>query len=182
MEATLQAWKAFSSQEFIDQVMKPMQLTTSSLSLLIPDIHITHWMNKDIKVLADLMVGPTLKTFEALQIEYGLEDNDQYRYIQIAHLLHKTPQITIDIPWRVFLYLTNPRTNIKGISLFYNLLNNKNIVTKANNIKAWEQDLGATYTEEQWQTALPNTFNATKSANLWEIFHKLLLRWYLTPY
>lgn len=55
------------------------------------------------------------------------------------------------------------------------------VFTKSTNIKAWEQDIDATYTEDQWQKALQITFTTTKSANLWEVTHKIL-RWYLTPY
>lgn len=99
MEATLQAWKTFSSLEFTDQVMKPLPLTILSLLLIIPDLHITQWMAKGIKVEEDLMVGPTPRTFRALQIEYGLVDNDQYRYLQIVHFLHKIPKISILLSW-----------------------------------------------------------------------------------
>lgn len=42
--------------------------------------------------------------------------------------------------------------------------------------------MGVSYTTEQWQKALHTTYAATKSANLWELTHKILLRWYLTPY
>lgn len=125
MEATIQAWKMCTSQNFIDQVIKPLPLTISSFQLIIPDLHISHWITKGIGVVEDLLVGPSIKTFGALQLEYGLDNNDHYRYLQIAHFIQNTSQISTMLPWRASLYLTNPTTNIKGMSLFYNLLNNK---------------------------------------------------------
>lgn len=38
------------------------------------------------------------------------------------------------------------------------------------------------YTPIQWQHALLATYSCSKNANLWELMHKVTLRWYLTPY
>lgn len=168
--------------QFLGVASKTLPLTISSLALIILDLHISHWVSKGARVIEDLMVGPTLKTFRALQLEYGIEERDHYRYLQILHFLHSNPQTSTLLPWRVVLYLTNPFTNIKGISLFYNTLNNKNDFTKSTPIKAWERDIDTAYTTDQWQKTLHITCAATKCVNLWELTHKILLRWYETPY
>lgn len=47
---------------------------------------------------------------------------------------------------------------------------------------AWQRDFNKIYSDDQWQKALTVTYSSTSSANLWELFQKILLRWYLTPY
>lgn len=67
------------------------------------------------------------------------------------------------------------------ISLFYSHLQNKLVLTKSLPMQAWEKDFNGIYSEDQWQTALNVTYSSIKSANLWELFQKMVLRWYLTP-
>lgn len=136
-------------EDVIDQVVKPLPLTISSLPLIVPGLSVARWLAKGIKVIDDLSIGPVLKSFSDLQVEFGLEDYDSYRYLQIVHLLRRNTQTSTLLPWRVMLYLTNPTTNIRGISLFYNLLNNKTVFVKTSNLVAWERDLGATFSDYQ---------------------------------
>lgn len=121
------------------------------------------------------------KVNRASQIEYDLQSNDMYTFIQISHLLATIPDLSTKIPWRIFLYVTNPTTSIKGISLFYNFLNQKSTFTKTPTMRTWEIEFKSSYTIAQCQIAISSTYKATKSANLWELYQKLLLRWYLTP-
>lgn len=134
--ATLQAWKVFSSMQLGGTATKPLPFTLASIAMLIPDIHISHWVSKGIITTEDLMIGPTLKTFRAVQLKYGIKDHDHYRYLQISNFLHTNPHSTTYLPWRAVLYFTNPSTKIKGISLFYNMLHNKNKFTKSRTVKA----------------------------------------------
>lgn len=69
----------------------------------------------------------------------------------------------------------------KGISLFYNFLHQKSTFTKTLSMKTWERDLMAPYTPDQLKFAITSIYQATKSANLWELNQKILLRWFLTP-
>lgn len=144
----------------------PLSLPICSLPLINPVRHIAHWVAKGIITVANLMVRPTLKTFRAVQFEYGLEDSDQYQFLQVDHFLHASLHTSTLLPQRIALYFTKPPTNIKVIFLFYNTLNNKMIFTKSSKIKAWEQNLYTSYTSEQWQKALHTTYAATKSVNL----------------
>lgn len=47
---------------------------------------------------------------------------------------------------------------------------------------AWEMDFNKIYSGDQWQKALTVMYSSTGSANLWELFQKILLCWYLSPY
>lgn len=99
-----------------------------------------------------------------------------------THFLQRSLPPKIFLPWQVVQFYTSSNSNIKGISLFYNIINNKNIFLKSTPLNAWELDLGKTYPLEKWQKALCSTYIATKIINVWEITQKFLLRWYLTPY
>lgn len=79
-------------------------------------------------------------------------------------------------------YYNNPTTKTRGISLFYKLLNDKEVVRKKSSVLAWKKELGISFTLDQWQMALFTSYAATKCVNLWELSHKILLWWYLTPY
>lgn len=149
--------------------------------MLIRNLNVKHWEPKGITTVADIQIGPTTKTFRSLQIEYSLESKDQYTYTQISHLLSSTKETSTDKPWRMFLYFTNPITPIKCISLFYSFLHQKNVFTKTPSMRTWEIELKTSYTLDQWKYAIASVYKATKSGNLWELYQKILLKWYLTP-
>lgn len=127
-------------------------------------------------------MGPSLKTFRSLQIEYDLTSRDYYTYLQITHFLCSFPMTVITLPWNINQFYSNINTRIKGVSLFYKMLNNKEVYTKTSAMLAWERELGVSYTPDHWQKAPRMTYMATRSVNLWELTQKILLRWYLTPY
>lgn len=65
---------------------------------------------------------------------------------------------------------------------FFNVfLHQKSIFTKTPSMRLWELDFSTSYSNDQWIKAMASTYKTTKSANLWELYQKLLLRWYLTP-
>lgn len=47
---------------------------------------------------------------------------------------------------------------------------------------AWERDLNASFLDAQWSKALQCTYSSTKYTKLWELSHKVMQRWSLTPY
>lgn len=142
-----------------DTNSKYIPLSISSLQLLNPNIKVGHWTSKGISTVDDIKTGPSLKTFRAAQIEHGLELKDHYAHIQVSHLLLSIPNPCVTLPWRSFLYLTNPN----------NFFNQNSIFSKTPSMKTWEIDLMSSFTSEQWQTALTSTYTATKSINLWEL-------------
>lgn len=161
----------------------PLKFPITALGLIIPDLSLAKWNIRGELALEDLLVGPTVKTFRTLQIEYDIPSSDYYKYTQISHLLEKkSNELITRLPWQIALFLTNKSTKLKGTALFYKHLQNKNSFNKTSNIVAWEKDFKRVYTDDQWIKALKITYVSTRSANLWELHHKFLLRWYLTPY
>lgn len=153
---------------------KSIPLPISSLQILVPDLNVRRWTSRGITTVEDIKISPSIKTFRAIQIDHGLESMALYTDNQIAHLLLVIPTPYVSISNKIFLYLTNPVTSIKGISLFYNFLNQKSELSKIPSMKTWELDLMSSYSIEQWQNSLKITYVCTKCVNL-------LLRWYLKP-
>ena len=127
------------------------------------------------------MVGPALKTFRALQIEFNISDQEVFTYLQVSHLLRSCQIGDISLPWQVTLYYTSPTAKTRGISLFYLLLNNEDVFTKNSAMLLWEKELGREFTSDQWRKAISVTYSTTKCVNLWELTYKILLQWYMTP-
>lgn len=81
------------------------------------------------------------------------------------------------LAWR---YLLTDVVTMKGITLFYNLLQDKTSFCRLSPFVKWEMDIGHTFSDFQWLAALRATFKATLSTSLWELTHKVTLRWYVT--
>ena len=96
--------------------------------------------------------------------------------------MKRVGRLFISLPWQIAQFLLSKNTTIKGISLFYSLLQNKQVFTKTSTMQAWERDFKMIYTDKQWLMAFKTTYVSTKCANLWELYQKIMLRWYLTPY
>lgn len=150
MVASLKTWGILLnlSQKHPPTSSFPLPLT--SLVTIISDLNVKHWKDKGIINHTDLMIGPSRKTFRSLQVEFGLEGADYYTFIRISHFLKTNPPLSFQLPWKIALYLTKHFTNIKGISLFYNTISEKQMFSRSSNIVAWERDLGISYSSEQW--------------------------------
>lgn len=61
----------------------------------------------------------------------------------------------------------------KGISVFYNLFQDKLTYTKSPSYLKWETDLGTSYTSKQWQSAFKSIYKASHCMNHWELSQKL---------
>lgn len=83
-----------------------------------------------------------------------------------------------EMAWK---YFSNASAATKGITLFYNLLQGKTSFSKLPPMLKWERDLGCSFSDSQWLTALNSNFKVTHSSNLWELTFKYNLRWYITP-
>lgn len=62
-------------------------LPIPSLSSIIPDLNITHWIPQGIHTVDDLQIEPANKTFRSTQIEYGIHTHDYFKYMQVSHFL-----------------------------------------------------------------------------------------------
>lgn len=131
--------------------------------------------------LQHLLQDNSLKPFSQLQSEYTIPTSEYFTYLRIQHCLKTVPLPLYNIHPKTWDYLTNPNTNLRGISYFYNSLHQKHTFTKLKPHKKWEIDLNHEFTDNQWHQAFKSTYKATKCAALWELAQKISLRWYMTP-
>lgn len=163
------------------QKVIPIPTSLKSLHHLSPDLSLQHWTRQGIHYIQDLLLGNKMKPFPLLQNEFNLTPTDLFSYIRVKHCIEalKLPLYTVHPKAWKYLATTSPER--KGISLLYNILHQKFLFTKTSPHIHWENDLGHTYTENQWQQAIQSIYKATKCSALWELTQKLSLRWYLTP-
>lgn len=110
-----------------------------------------------------------------------LPNSDLSLYIHMKHYLTTSPLWSCKIPQPAWILLSAPIARQKGISLFYNLFQQKSIFTNTTPLLKWESNLGCTYTIEQWSKACSSIYKATDCSTLWELTIKLSQCWYLTP-
>lgn len=107
---------------------------------------------------------------------------DYFKYRQITHLLKQLPSKQRAMPSSVFSFLSLPcQIKAKGSRIFYNRFTGNDIFNKTN-IQKWDSELSKTFTPAQWQSAITWVHNSFSCANHKEQFHKLLTRWYFTPF
>lgn len=101
--------------------------------------------------------------------------------ICIVHFLSVYPIPTIKIPSIAGQYLTLKKSNHKGISLFYNLLQDKQTFRKNAALQNWELDMGTTFTDDQWQLAFQTIQKSSHCVGHWEMMINVTKRWQYTP-
>lgn len=125
MLATIQVWNKFVclSHDYPDKITLKIQIL--ALQNNIDLISYTKWREKGILHIKDLFSDNVLKAFPDLQREYRLPSSDLYIYLRTRHCLHTSPPWERNIPRPTWLFLSNPKPMQKGISLFYNILQQK---------------------------------------------------------
>lgn len=103
-------------------------------------------------MLQDLFVGPALKTFRALQLEYSIPQSEHY-------LVKHSKQVT-SLPWQIPQYYLTNNMKTKGTSVIYKHLHNKQELIKSPHIRVWKRDFGREYLKDQWQRALSTTYSS----------------------
>lgn len=93
------------------------------------------------------------------------------------HLTH----IHQTIPTPAWAFLSSSPPLKKGITLFYNIFQQKTNFAKSAPHLQWEADLKQSFTSLQWHRACRITLKATSCSTLWKLLVKITIRWYLTP-
>lgn len=152
-----------------------------ALHHLIAQVSLTSWTRKGITHLHNLNDSGTLKSFPSIQKEFHLPQKDLYKYLQIKHCLRNLINTSQTILTPAWAFLTSSIPLKKGITLFYNIFQQKTTFIKSTPHLQWETDLQQTFSPLQWQRACKVTQRATRCSTLWEITVKITLRWYITP-
>lgn len=122
------------------------------------------------------------KTAEQIMTDFSLPDNMIFSCLRISHFLKSHPIPRIKIPTKAWWFYSTPTLTTRGISLFYNLIHDKQIFGKTAAVRKWEIDLGTTFSDYQWQYAFREIHKASHCVNYWERMLKITNSWRYTPY
>ncbi len=136
------------------------------------DSSFEHWINEGITAISTMTDWGKIKGFLNLKKDYGLEDYDQFRYLQVRDFFEK--EIKPDLPQelkKVTTTLCNAYKNKTGrvISLLYQgLLQNRGISTLYIRDR-WVKESKIPLTEEDWFN-ICDIQRTTTNSRLWKEF------------
>lgn len=107
----------------------------SSVQTHIKDLTTTTWKKKGITLVTDLLDHGKIIPFNIISQKYSLPISDHYTYLRIATFLRAYPLIPTKIPHGAWSFWNDTKHNTKGISLFYNLLQQKNLSLEFHHFK-----------------------------------------------
>lgn len=156
--ATLKTWNRFVNVSVNHTPNSEVQIPLEALQKLMQFTSYSQWKDRGITHLSDLLHINKIKTFPTLQKEFHLPNSDIFLYIRTKHCIASFKKWTCKIPQTAWIFFRSPAPHQKGISLFYNLLQNKSIFTKSIPLLRWESDLGQSYTVDKREKACKSTY------------------------
>lgn len=144
------------------------------------------WRLYNLRFIHQLLVGTTLKTFEQLELEFGLPRADFFRYLQIRNFLLKHPNSKeiLNPLSPVEQYFKRIQLNEKAgkpVSTLYRALSDM----KKDNIEhirhKWENEFNKEINEEAWRNIFIDLHKVTNSVNWREFSWKCSIRFFRSP-
>lgn len=182
MQISLMAWRLLLNQNHTDTQEIDYKLTLNLLETKIPMLSVKDLVDHGIAHISDLYNGPQHKSTKQIMILYQLLNNKLFSCLRITHFLKSHPSPKIKILPKVWQFYSTPKQNLKGISLFYNLICYKLAFKKTTAMGKWETDLGITFSDEQWQHTVRETHKASHCVKHREMMIKMAKGWHYTPY
>ena len=181
MLASIRIWQKFISSTGLAGPGVEVRIPIQTLYFVTNRMPISFWNQKGIRYLDDFYSNGYIKTFSSIQSEYDLPHTNEFQYTQLMHCLYKLGNISKQVNASAWTYFSSPIRQNKGISLFYQLMQQKRVFNKSASHLLWEKDLKCSFTNDQWRLACKANQSATRCTSLWELSIKITLRWYLTP-
>ena len=170
---SIKTWLTFlASTKHTDPYVN-VKIPFQALHLIIEHVPIASWSGRGITYIHELYSNGRLKSFQSVQSEFDLPHTSYSQYAQIVHYLQKLGNLCQYIHSLAWAFLTSPVQQKKGISLFYNLLQQKRIFTKSSSHLLWERDLQCSFTDDQWHMACKANQSASNCTSLWEFSTKI---------
>lgn len=182
MQSSLKAWRFLLSQKQTEVHEINYRLPLLILEAKIPMLSVKGLVDQGIMHISDLYNSPLLKTSEQIMPQYQLPSNMLFTCLRITHFLQRQSSPQISLPPKAWQFILTTKLEGKGISLFYNLIGNKLTFTKTIAMGKWEDDLGTTFSDDQWQYAFREIHKASHCVKHWELAIKMANRWQYTPY
>lgn len=179
MTASIKTWLRLLNDTRHYPMNTALEIPLMALNPLIAQVSLTPSARKGITHLHHLYSNDFLKPFSVLQKGFNLLQNDLYQYLQIKHCILKIPHNHLTIQASAWAFLTSPSPSLKGITLLYNIFQQKGSFTKSKPCTQWESDLSKSFTSLQWTKV--STQKVSSCSTLWDLTVRITLRWYLTP-
>ena len=126
-----------------------------------------------------------LRSFESIQKEYGLEQRDFYRYLQLRHYFNHNLSGVLKVEasdlMRVFLTAAGSPNCCRVISRLYRGLQQNTTENTIYVKDKWQTEGNFTITEEEWEKTCEGLWETTCS-NTWREYNwKNHIRYFITP-
>lgn len=143
------------------------------------------WREQGITVMCTLLEGKTFKTFEKLKREFGLDNCDLFRYLQLRHFYETEIKRGISTEGnKVIEVFINAYkcTPVKIVSKLYRGLQKQNGRNSLYVKSKWERELNIELTETDWH-AMCTTQQTSTSSKRWRDFGwKNIILFSITPH
>lgn len=121
-----------------------------------------------ITLITDLLHKGKIIPFQLLKQKHSLLSSDHYTYMRIATFLKAHPLIPTRIPHETWSFWNNVHKTTKGISLFYNLLQQKKNLLIPHLFRSGKKDFATLFSVEQWKKAVKYNQCYTRSTTYWD--------------
>lgn len=142
------------------------------------------WRDKGMTAICTLVDKQNFKSFRQLKDEFGLENGDLYRYLQLRHFYETEIKKEISVEGNdVIEVLTGAykQTPLRIVSKLYRgLLKKQGRNTEYIKIK-WEKEFNFELSEGDWQSMFKTQQTSTSSKRWREFGWKNLVRFFITP-
>ncbi len=140
------------------------------------------WMERGLTAYCCFMHNGSVKSFDNLKKEYGLERQDFFRYLQVRHRLNTilTEDLTSDI-LKIFVSIYKSGSGKKLISRLYKSFQDS---PKSNTLHIkcrWEREEDLVISEEEWEDIRKLQWKTTTSHSWREFGWKNIMRFFITP-
>lgn len=154
---------------FNSEIWCPLKM----FELVILLLSISKWCCYGVQWISDLLLEGKSCSREVLVKKFEVPNTKNFSMLQIHNFLFTSPFLKTFIHPNAWHFLTILPCPSRGISFFYNLLQNKIAFTKANPILKWEMDLNAPFSASQLRKTLQYTYTTSDFVSNWELTHKL---------
>lgn len=181
MQASLITWWHLTSLKSPQAVPHPTSPKMQIFEALIPQLSTKTLSPYGIYHATDLLKGNVPYNLEELKSKYKIPLKIQFTCIRIVHFLNTNPIPTFKLHSKAWEFYLSHKRRVKGISLFYNILQDKLNFSKSNCMLNWENDLCETYSPSQSQATFWSISQAFHCTSHVELILKITNRWHYTP-
>lgn len=178
---SLKIWRLIQKQYNIQSTAKILRWCSFDSNFLpnLNDKRFRTWARNGITAYCNLIH----KTFQMMQEEYNLEQQDFYRFLQMRHhleILRKGVNLEDGII-KIFISAYNSECITKTISKIYNYFAKRKSEMSLYIKEKWDGESGDILSEDEWYSVCQIQWKTTSSLAWREFCWKGLVRFFITP-